>query len=235
MPDFLTAETKRWIRRKYPQLSIREGGVSGAVSFTATHNDESGLFQIIEKGAANDIGGRLLSGKFNISIQERTKKVWSNLPAVYVEKVDPLPERHFNQMDKSACLCSPFDEDKFLVPQLQFEKFFEELVIPFLYGQAYYSLEKRWPWPDLMHGATGLLEAYYRKNDPIKAGECVQKLSLDATWSGVKSALAQKSEVKGHLLCFCPKADKIRRCHPDAWKGLQKLRCDIKAQKISIP
>ncbi len=68
------------------------------------------------------------------------------------------------------------------------------------------------------------------------AQDCLDKLSKQdkQTWERVQAALQQKSEIKGHTPCFCPKMDHIRRCHPNAWKGILKLREDIKNQNIVI-
>ena len=234
-PKFLTTQDRRWLRKNYPELSIKGENVLGKVNFTATYNDKSGHFLVLKEGVINNVGGKLLRGNFDVGIRRRTKIVWSALPAVYVKEVDPVSDRHFNQLDKSACLCSPLEEKEFLTPEFQFQKFFEELLIPFLYGQAFYSLEDRWPWSEYTHGLSGLLESYLKISDPLEAQECVQKLSLDKSWPKIKSALIQKAEIKGHLPCFCPKADRIRRCHPNAWMGLKKLRYDIQNKDILIP
>lgn len=234
-PKLLTTRDRKWLRRNYPELSVRNGNILGNVSFAATYNSRSGHFLILKKDIINNVGGKLLRGKFDISIQWRTKIVWSALPAVYVKEIDPVSDRHFNQLDKSACLCSPLEEKEFLTPEFKFQKFFEELLIPFLYGQAFYSLEGSWPWSEYTHGVPGLLESYLNISNSLEAQECVQKLSLDKSWPKIKSTLVQKTEIKGHLPCFCPKADKIRRCHPNAWMGLKKLRYDIQNKNISIP
>lgn len=211
-------------------------GVSGVVDFVATYNNQSGLFLVLGSGVADTVGGLCLIGNFRIHIQGRIDKSLSQLPAVHVEGVEPIPPRHFSQSDKSACLCSPLEEEEYLKPGTDFQLFLEQLVIPFLYGQLFYTAHGRWPWGDYMHGSTGLLESYSKVNDPSKAEECLQKLLLDRNaWPKIKSAFIQKADIKSHAQCFCEKGDKIRRCHPEALKGIQKLRQDIKAQGISIP
>src|ERR1700727_2238404 len=47
----------------------------------------------------------------------------------------------------------------------QIRAFLEQLVIPFLYGQVFYSSKNRWPWAEYAHGATGILEAYSKTRD----------------------------------------------------------------------
>ena len=119
-------------------------------------------------------GAVVLVGSFNIRLEERTDKSTWHLPALFVDGIELIPERHFNQKDHSACLCSPLEEREFLEPELQFSLFLERLVIPFLYGQSFYSSRGQWPWAEYAHGSTGILEAYSRIHDPASAEGCVQ-------------------------------------------------------------
>lgn len=225
---------RQWIAQKYPGLVITDEDISGVVEFTATYNKALNSFQILEKDTIDEIGGIKLSGRYKILIQDKEKRAFSSLPALFVSGVDPIMDRHFNQTDKSGCLCSPLEETKFLNPEFQFIPFFEQLVIPFLYGQVFYTLEKHWPWVDYAHGTTGLLESYFRLGTPQKAQECIEKLSKSTDWERIKSLLNQTSEIKGHTFCFCPIKDQIRRCHRDAWQGIRVLRKDIKDLGIAI-
>jgi hypothetical protein len=193
------------------------------------------VFKFLKKIYVTKFGGVKLNGSFKINVEERSDKAFSDLPALYVENVDTSMDRHFSQRDKSGCLCSPLEENEFLFPTFRFQPFIEELIIPFLYGQLYFTSKRRWPWQDLAHGGSGLLESYFRLADPSKAKECIQRLSHVADWVQIKRVLMQKSEIKGHTPCFCPQKDYIRRCHPEAWKGIQKLRYDIKEFGLNIP
>lgn len=224
----------QWIVQKYPGLAITDEGISGVVEFTATYNKETNSFLILDKETVDIIGGTKLSGRYKILIQDKGKRTFSNLPAVYVDDLEPIMDRHFNQTDKSGCLCSPLEENKFLNPKFQFITFFEQLVIPFLYGQEFYTREKHWPWVDYAHGTTGLLESYFRLAKPNMAQDCVEKLSNCTDWPRVKSILSQKAEIKGHTFCFCSSRDQIRRCHHDAWQGIRLLRKHIKDLKLTI-
>jgi hypothetical protein len=185
--------------------------------------------------ARDEIGAVTLSGAFEVRIEERTDKSISRLPALYVQGVDPSSDRHFSQRDKSACLCSPFDEDEFLQPEFRFAAFLEQLVIPFLYGQLYYSSRSRWPWTEYAHGATGILEAYSKISDQQRAEECLRQLAQDASWPRIRVALRQKPYLKGHTPCFCTKMDQIRRCHPGALEGALRLQKDLTARGIPVP
>jgi hypothetical protein len=88
----------------------------------------------------------------------------------------------------------------------------------------------------LAHGATGILESYFRENDSTKVAECINQLSKDwFTWPAIREVLLRKKEIRGHLPCFCSQHDKIRRCHPEALKGLRKLWDDVRFSQIALP
>jgi hypothetical protein len=131
----LTASDKEWLAENYPDLSIEsDTKIAGEVEFIATYNEEPGRFLQIEQDTVDGVGGVRLSGTFRITIAARTVFRDSRLPALTVEGVDAIPDRHFNQSDLSACVCNPLEEDEFLYPQFNFQRYFKELVVPFLYG-----------------------------------------------------------------------------------------------------
>lgn len=231
----LTESDRAWLLSRHPDIVFTEKGFSGDIHFTGVYDSELNKFFIPENDSPCELKGLRISGDFKIRLEERNDKTFSNLPALYVEDIGNDPDRHINQRDFSACLCSPIEEQEFRIPEFNFRLFWERLVIPFLYGQSYYSTHTKWPWKDYSHGSVGLLESYVSFNSSEKAKECIQKLSSDRNWSrSIRPLLLQKSDVKGHSYCICDKKDQIRRCHPEAWKGLLKLRKDIKDQGIII-
>lgn len=235
----LTEHDKKWFFENYPDLSYSEDeGISGTVTFKAAYNKDINRFLILSNNIENTVGGLELGGTFTISIKETIDKNLSELPSLYIEGVNPIANRHINETPDNhrACLCSPFIEDQYLIPTFNFKRYFEELVIPFLYGQLFYDQESHWPWQDLSHGSIGLLESYFKINDSNKAKECLEKLPRDIkNWRNIKILLNQKASIGGHTLCFCQNGSKIRNCHIDAWKGIEKLRQDIKNKSLIIP
>jgi hypothetical protein len=226
---------EQWLRDEHPGLIHTGNTVAGTIEFKASYNQQNNCFLILSNEANDQIGGVILSGAFQIRIEERSDKSISRLPALYVQGAEHTPDRHFSQSDNSACLCSPFDEDEFLQPEFQFRAFLEQLVIPFLYGQTFYSFRGHWPWTEYAHGATGILEAYSKTGDQNRTEECLQQLARDVSWPRIRSALRQKPYIKGHTLCFCTKMDQIRRCHPRALEGALRLQRDLTARGIPIP
>jgi hypothetical protein len=232
----LTEGSEQWLREAHPELVQNGNGVAGSLDFRATYNGETHRFLILSEGVVDAVGGLALSGKFRIRVEERSDKAISALPAVHVEEVEATADRHFGQKDKSACLCSPFEEDEFLQPEFQFRAFLEQLVIPFLYGQIFYSENLHWPWQEYEHGATGLLQAYSEIGNQAKAADCLRRLAqYPDVWPRIREALLQKPYVKGHTPCFCSKKDQIRRCHPSALRGALRLQQDVRALAMRVP
>ena len=123
---------KQWLRDRYPALIPARNEIVGTIEFQASYDKDQDRFFVLGPGVPEPNDSVTLLGAFQIRIEERSDKSTSRLPALYVEGVDPTPDRHFNQADKSACLCSPLEEDEFVQPELQFKAFLEQLVIPFL-------------------------------------------------------------------------------------------------------
>ena len=234
VPIMLQPGDDEWLREKYPGLMATGDGLGGSINFRARYDPTINQFYAIEAGSAEPTGALILSGDFQIRIEPRSDQSTSRLPALRVENIDPIADRHFGA-DKSACLCSPLEEDAFLQPEFQFRKFIEQLVVPFLYGQVYFSSHNRWPWSEYAHGAAGLLEAYANAKDSARAAECLRLISQDSNWGRIRSALLQKPYVKGHNPCFCSSGEKARHCHPTALQGALLLQRDLEGQEIAIP
>jgi hypothetical protein len=225
---------EEWLAAIYPTM-IRDGdAVGGIVEFTASYSRDTNRFLILDGRSTDDSGAVTLAGNFKIRIEERRDKSTSQLPALWVEGIEPIPDRHFSQRDNSACLCSPLEEFEFVQPEFHFRPFLERLVIPFLYGQIFYSSRQHWPWAEYAHGATGILEAYCKALHHDRLDECLRQLRQDPTWPRIQSALRQEPHVKGHTPCFCSKMDQIRRCHPIALEGALRLQHDLKTRGIPI-
>jgi hypothetical protein len=230
----LNEEDVQWLAEHYQGLTVTPEGISGTVDIKATYNLETNLFLNIKKNTSDDVGGVRLSGSFKINIRERSIKPFSKLPALRIENIEPIPDRHINISDDSACLCSPLVEDEYLIPLFNFKSFFEKLVIPFLYGQLFYIQNGSWPWHDYSHGSMGLLESYVKVSNPQKGEECLQLLKRDKYWEKNIKPLLFSKEIKGHRPCICNTGNQIRRCHPEAWKGLILLKKNLNDQGVEL-
>lgn len=224
-----------WLREKYPTLKLTAtGGVSGQVGFSATYNRQQNVFQILYPGDDDVTGGLLLAGTFDVSIEERGKdeNSASRLPALRIAVLTKNSDRHIGP-DDSACLCSPFAERDFFTPEFVFKTYFEQLVIPFLYGQLYYEKERDWPWDDYSHGNLGVLEAYSPAAKRADVEECLRQLRRDtATWPRVRAALTQHRAISDSSPCICKWHYRMSKCHPEALRGLQQLRLDLRSMHV---
>lgn len=229
----LNAIDEHWLNEVQPGLTRDGDAIVGSVAFRAIYQPEVHRFEILGRDAVRN-SADVVSAIFRIRIEARKDAAYSRLPSLFVEGIDPNPDRHFNQNDKSACLCSPLDEDDFLDPEFNFQQYLCELVIPFLYGQVYFSQHGRWPWPDYAHGAVGILEAYEDRGGAHNLHECLRRLRQDSGWERIRRTLLQSSPIKGHTCCFCSRGEKIRRCHPKALLGARRLQRDIAILKVSI-
>jgi hypothetical protein len=226
-------QEKKWFKKNYPTLNVGNADISGEIFIKATYNKEKNRFLNLTNRDSNDIGGLVLAGEFKINIKERIKEATSRLPALTIEGVEHISARHLNKGDDSACLCSPLEEDEYLL-NFKTETFFEELVVPFLYGQLYYDKYTKWPWGEYAHGSPGIFESYAKLQNSVKLQECIRLLRTDLKWNYIKSLLLQKSPIGGHVTCFCDEGGKMRKCHPDALEGIRKLRDDLMIKNISI-
>ncbi|MGC2698091.1 MAG: hypothetical protein WA738_20070 [Candidatus Angelobacter sp.] len=233
----ISSEDERWLVENYPGLVLQDNTIVGKLSFSATYNEKANQFLILRDGEVDVLGGIALSCECQIRIVTRDKVTYSALPALYVDEIEIVDSRHFS-FDHSACLCSPLQEKEFLFPALNFPKFFEELVLPFLYGQCFYSAYQYWPWKEYAHGATGLLESFTDERTMIDQDTIQDFLAILAidrhAWPSIREAL-QRDQIKGHLPCFCLKNDQIRRCHPKALDGIRRLQQQVKEHSIRLP
>ena len=228
-----------WLEARYSQLSPNAEGtkVAGALPFAGAYEKTSNKFTLIEAGDTSKHTGIILSGSYNIAIEKSPDP--ERLPRLYVndETLPHIADRHFypNQTNQPACVCGIVEEARFLSEGFDFKKYLEEYVIPFLYGQKYYDAHGEWPWRDYAHDTAGALESYFFDGSPEFISTILKQLrAMTGDWERVKSILESIDQPKGHILCFCKRHDHIRRCHPDAWRGLIKFHTNLRNSRISI-
>ncbi len=231
----VSANDMEWLGTRYPTLiPTTSGGVSGSVEFSATYNRQKDVFQVLYRGDEDVTGGLLLTGTFDISIEERNKEQnsASRLPALRITGFTQNADRHISP-DDSACLCSPFVEKDFYVPNFEFRAYFEQLIIPFLYGQLYYEKNNKWPWDHYSHGTIGILEAYNPASNRSDVEECLKQLRRDpATWARIRAILRQHNVASDSTPCICKLHHRMGHCHSRALRGLQQLRHDLRSMDI---
>lgn len=225
----LTKNDFKWLAATYPDLTPNADGkqVRGTIQFIGAYEKEQDKFTLVETGDPTTPEGVVLYGEYKVVIQENGDP--GKLPKLFVrdDTLSHVANRHFYPQDASACVCGVIEESQFIKEGFHFRVYLEELVIPFLYGQKYYNQHRVWPWKEYAHDTAGALESYFFKGTPEFIPVVIQKLRVFPDWSRVREILLHKNQPKGHLPCFCPKHDHIRRCHPNALQGVRKLYSDI--------
>lgn len=228
-------EDSEWLRTFYPGLQIKNDGteIDGILKFRAAYSSVTESLVIIDDSIHYADRGTELEVQYKIRIE---KKQVDQLPLLFVDKneIPHLTDRHINVGIGTACLCGPIEEAEFVKKKVVLPEFIIELVIPFLYSQAYFDKYKKWPWKEYNHGSMGILESYIKYNDPKFAPICINRLKTSNDWQKIKFLLAQKKHIKGHISCICPNPDQIRRCHPDIWVALNKLRSDVAKLNLNL-
>jgi len=91
----LTSGDEKWLAEAYPGVALVDGAVQGTIEFAAAYDAARNRFQVLDAIVPAENGGVVLAGKFTIRIEERIARVFSSLPALFVEEIEPSSNRHF--------------------------------------------------------------------------------------------------------------------------------------------
>lgn len=225
----------KWIEENLRELNVNaeRTEVSGDLEFTAAYDKTIGFVWLIKPDQT--AAGEILSDKYRIRIQATPDK--NNLPILKIEgdKPNKTIDRHFYN-NGTACLCGPVERYEFLQSGFSFIKYLDKLVVPFLYEQTYFDkYPGEWPWGEYAHGSAGIFESFAKSEGTREHVEaCLEELRKDKNnWERVRAVLLGQVRVTETSKCFCTSPDQIRRCHPDAWSAMYKLRSAIR--KYGMP
>lgn len=244
----ISDEDKQWLRDNYPALRIQGGSdgaveIAGILSFSMAFLGEGKPYVI--NPAPDCSEGIQIQDKYQIRV-ELKKSNFSDLPQIYeadsrlinVAQIRNLRllDLHINPSG-AACLCIKPEESRNLPSGFNLRDFFQNLVIPFFYAQSYFEKNNSWPWGEYSHGELGLIEWYLRNQN--QSSEVIrtfldQLRRYDNFWRSLQPFLTSKRSFKGHMKCICGKNEKFRKCHPDIFRGLWKLKQEITLLKIPI-
>ena len=226
----LTSDDQDWLHEKYPGLAVtNEGGVTvvaGIFGFDAIYSDQriTDEYEIridIKPGALSELP-RVCETKSRIKKLANIRKI-------------SLADLHTYE-DGTACLCVKPAEVNYFPDKFYFQKFVEELVVPFFYAQSYFEQNAVWPWEAYSHGSLGWLEWYFDQEavPPLVTKEFIHQLQSQRDWKIIHKVLMRKGGLKGHHVCLCGSSKSYRHCHQKVFKGLWKLIVDAKAVTIKI-
>jgi len=224
-----------WLESNHPTLKVNTDHteVSGDFNFTATYDSETDKFTWLTS-PGQTAPGVVLSGTYKIAIKKiEDEKLLPSLK-VEIDKEKLITDRHFYPSG-GACLCGPAEVYEFIKQGYSFPRYFETLVVPFLYGQTYYDLYSKWPWGEYTHGAAGVFESYSRSEKTKEHAEaCLRQLQKNGDWPRIKRVLSGEERITETSNCFCTKPKQIRRCHGYTWSAMLKLKKDIRDYRISL-
>ncbi len=226
----LNENDKKWLQENYPGLTInRENGiqvVSGGFHFDAVYQGEriTDTYEI-----RIELQGSVLSDLPKVS------DTTSRIKNISEDRKIPLADLHTYE-DGSACLCVRLAEAELFPDGFSFQKFIDELVVPFYYAQSYFEKSGNWPWETYSHGILGWLEWYFdqRNITPEITDEFLTKLKSTQGWKRILSELSKERGIKGHHSCICGSTKRYRDCHNEVFRGLWKLHHDAKEFGIPI-
>ena len=116
-----------------------------------------------------------------------------------------------------ACLCVSTEYRKHWPPGSDLADFLDNLVRPYLVGQAYYQDHGHWPTGhERPHGLAGIIEAYQDLLAPL--GAVTQPVIVNFS-----ALLARPNHPKGHEPCPCGSGQRLRNCHRSFLMTLRRM------------
>lgn len=123
-----------------------------------------------------------------------------NEPPRTFECSGKIPSNFHTNPDGTLCLGSPLEV------RMKFKNnlliYVQDLVVPFLYSYSHYQKYGKLPYGELSHGALGILESYKEMLRVTNNNVVLKFLYILAT-----------GKYRGHHVCPCGSAMKIRKCH----------------------
>lgn len=245
--EWITEKDRKWVEVYFPCLAFQGDSplsLIGILKFDAIYDSEEGQF-IVNPGERVDYHGERIQDSYEVEVIFKASE-FSSLPQVYERggRIDRVAqERRIKRVDLhinpngAACLCLKTKEKEHLPNGFCLPDYIQNLVIPFFYEQSYYEKHSRWPWGEYSHGDLGYLEGYGENTASASVesvAECITLLKkYKKQWDKYRELLStRKRKLKGHHLCFCGSALKIKKCHPKVMVGLWKLKTDIESLRL---
>lgn len=170
--------------------------------------------------------GVYISDAYNVRVFLNTIDKYTKLPKVICEsnKIQKIAEKykigisdlHINP-DQTFCLAIEGEEKSFFKNEFTIQEFFKNAVEGFLFQISYYSKYGHLPWGEYAHGYFGYIEKF------AKGTISLEKLFQRLSKKELSLALLTNRQSK----CLCGKNEKLRKCHPLVFKGINKIKKEI--------
>lgn len=229
-------EDNLWLAANQPGLNfcVGQDGILeliGDLNFRMLYkSDKTGY--IINPKVEELLLGELIEDSYKIRIRFE-KWEHSNLPQVF--ETDERIKKSWEKWEKgkedlhihgngACCLCIKIAEREYLPNGFNFPDFFNNLIIPFFFGQSYFGKKGNWPWYEWRHGYYAAFDWYYR-NDKLSEediAEFVDFLKSHEKWDKTVELLCN-GHIKGDGSCIC-RGKKIVRCDKSVLPALWKMK-----------
>lgn len=125
-------------------------------------------------------------------------------------RIPHTEERHVNSRDGSACILVP-EEWLVRAPDESFSSYLDGPVRNYFLSQMLVEQGKPWPYGERSHGKAGVVESFGEilgTDDPQLMKRHLAYLVTD--------------RIKGHWLCTCQSGKRLRDCHLERMRELQR-------------
>ncbi len=205
----LTKEDIEWIQTRYPKFKVTVDGkyIEGELSFSRGYEgyDISDSYDV--KVSLNIDDGTMLP-----KVYETSDKI-QNIAKVYNKELSDL---HINP-DQSFCLGIPEREAEIFKNGFTVKEFFIKSVEQFLFQISFYAQKRYFPWGEYAHGYLGYLETYAEG----KIDTPTLLLELE------KHEILSFMNTNRQSSCLCGSGQKLRKCHPLIFQGINKIKYEI--------
>lgn len=137
-------------------------------------------------------------------LEIRIDKIRYTLPIVFEKR--RIKNFHHKFVDGSLCLAVPMEITLFLKKHKNdLTMFFDNFIIPYLYGYTYFEMYNVMPFGERSHGVDGYVEYF---ND-------IFGINNKKHTETFIQYIINNSKYRGHHICPCGSNKKIRDCHKD--------------------
>jgi hypothetical protein len=206
----LTINDIKWLKKNYPNINIDtiNNIIYGQISFKINFE------------------GHRIEDEYSIKVDLNNfdtvglPKVFETSGKIYniAEKYNiPSHDLHINS-DGSFCIVISGKEKELFKNDFTIEEFFKNGIEKFLYQISFYEKEGYFPWGEYAHGYLGFLELY--AEDGIEFDSLLSKLD--------KLEIIECLLVNRQSMCLCGSREKLRKCHPLVFKGIQMIKNEVR-------
>lgn len=206
----LKKEDIEWIQAQYPNFRVNTDNktIEGELSFSRRYEGHYIFDSYIVKISLYIEEGTILPKVYEVS---------DKIIDIAKAKNKRMSDLHINP-DNSFCLCIPEREEEIFENQFTIKEFFKKSLEPFLFQMSFYAKEGYFPWGEYAHGYLGHIEIYAEGKIDFSKLIIILK----------KDEVLKVMNTNRQNICLCGSGFKLRKCHPLVFKGINKIKKQIK-------